>query len=266
MLQVIMGARPRRGAGLVRHASATGWPSTTSTPARSPAPGAPPGRTPAGPARRVSTELWEAINTTWNRLGRPRTRPGHAPASCSRWVRERAALVSGIADSTMSRDEALAVPGARPSPRARRHDGAAASPPAPSPQARAALVDGAAELRRPEAYLRTNRGLIRDDRGRRVPRPRPAVPALGPLRPVRRRAPARGDRPGDAPDGHSRRGPPAARPDPDQPGVPARPRRHGRPARADAPRPGRRDAARPTPSRRRYFPAGTVTTWVEEYA
>ncbi|QIM21195.1 alpha-E domain-containing protein [Phycicoccus sp. HDW14] len=52
----------------------------------------------------LSTELWEGINTTWHRwngFGRGMVTERHLS-----WVRERAALVSGIADSTMSHDEA----------------------------------------------------------------------------------------------------------------------------------------------------------------
>ena len=52
----------------------------------------------------LSTELWEGINTTWHRwngFGRGIVTDRHLS-----WVRERAALVAGIADSTMSHDEA----------------------------------------------------------------------------------------------------------------------------------------------------------------
>jgi len=52
----------------------------------------------------LSTELWEGINTTWHRwqgMGRSAVTDRHLS-----WVRERAALVSGIADSTMSHDDA----------------------------------------------------------------------------------------------------------------------------------------------------------------
>ena len=52
----------------------------------------------------LSTELWEAINTTWHRwqgLGRQDVTARHLS-----WVRERAALISGIADSTMCHDDA----------------------------------------------------------------------------------------------------------------------------------------------------------------
>lgn len=53
----------------------------------------------------LSTELWECINTSWHRwcdLGSDRVTATHLS-----WVRERSALVSGIADATMSHDEAL---------------------------------------------------------------------------------------------------------------------------------------------------------------
>lgn len=52
----------------------------------------------------VSIEMWEAINTTWNsvqggRLQRMR------PATAFRHIRERCAVICGIADQTMSHDE-----------------------------------------------------------------------------------------------------------------------------------------------------------------
>lgn len=52
----------------------------------------------------LSTELWEGINTTWhqwNALGRRTVTARHLS-----WVRERSALVSGTADSTMNHDDA----------------------------------------------------------------------------------------------------------------------------------------------------------------
>ncbi|MDR1790429.1 MAG: alpha-E domain-containing protein [Propionibacteriaceae bacterium] len=52
----------------------------------------------------VSTEMWEAINTTWNSVkgGRlQRMRPGSAFTH----IRERCAVISGVADQTMSHDE-----------------------------------------------------------------------------------------------------------------------------------------------------------------
>lgn len=52
----------------------------------------------------VSTEVWESINTTWlgirgGRLQRMR------PASMFKFVRERCAVIAGLADNTMSHDE-----------------------------------------------------------------------------------------------------------------------------------------------------------------
>lgn len=52
----------------------------------------------------VSTEVWESINTTWlavrgGRLQRMR------PASMFKFVRERCAVIAGLADGTMSHDE-----------------------------------------------------------------------------------------------------------------------------------------------------------------
>ncbi|MEI2764789.1 MAG: alpha-E domain-containing protein [Dermatophilaceae bacterium] len=52
----------------------------------------------------VSTEMWEAVNTTWHGvrdgwLGR------QLPTEAFRWVRERCAVIGGIADGTMSHDQ-----------------------------------------------------------------------------------------------------------------------------------------------------------------
>lgn len=52
----------------------------------------------------VSTELWECLNTTRNELPAGRW-AATSPHRFFAWVRERAAVVAGIADSTMSRDE-----------------------------------------------------------------------------------------------------------------------------------------------------------------
>jgi uncharacterized alpha-E superfamily protein len=52
----------------------------------------------------LSTELWESINTTWHRwngFGRHIVTERHLS-----WVRERASLISGTADLTMSHDDA----------------------------------------------------------------------------------------------------------------------------------------------------------------
>ncbi|MGH9121182.1 MAG: alpha-E domain-containing protein, partial [Acidimicrobiales bacterium] len=54
----------------------------------------------------ISAELWEALNATYNALdaqvSSARNLGTHA---FFRWVKERAAVVSGLADSTMSRDD-----------------------------------------------------------------------------------------------------------------------------------------------------------------
>ena len=52
----------------------------------------------------VSTEMWETINTTYHRWNS--FTPGRATQHHLGWVRERAALVDGIADTTMSHDDA----------------------------------------------------------------------------------------------------------------------------------------------------------------
>ncbi|QCR20339.1 alpha-E domain-containing protein [Agrococcus sp. SGAir0287] len=52
----------------------------------------------------ISTELWEVLNTT--HAGMPRRVSGEKVHELFGWVRERAALATGIADSTASRDDA----------------------------------------------------------------------------------------------------------------------------------------------------------------
>ncbi len=53
----------------------------------------------------VSTELWECLNTT--HIGIPRARrTATTPHQFFAWVRERATLVAGISNSTMTRDDA----------------------------------------------------------------------------------------------------------------------------------------------------------------
>lgn len=53
----------------------------------------------------VSTELWECLNTTYIGIGQARIRATTAHHFFT-WVRERATLVAGITDATMSRDDA----------------------------------------------------------------------------------------------------------------------------------------------------------------
>lgn len=60
-----------------------------------------------GVSEAISSEMWEALNTTYNAL------PGQVglgrrigPHGFFRFVRERAAVIAGLTDSTMSRDDA----------------------------------------------------------------------------------------------------------------------------------------------------------------
>lgn len=53
----------------------------------------------------ISSQMWECLNTTWIGIG-PARRRATTSHQFFGWVRERAALVAGIADATMSRDEA----------------------------------------------------------------------------------------------------------------------------------------------------------------
>ncbi|HTJ72880.1 MAG TPA: alpha-E domain-containing protein [Actinospica sp.] len=54
----------------------------------------------------ISTEAWECLNSTWHALPGQRKAAGRlGPYAYLRFVRERAALFSGLADSTMSRDD-----------------------------------------------------------------------------------------------------------------------------------------------------------------
>ncbi|NRQ48991.1 alpha-E domain-containing protein [Aeromicrobium stalagmiti] len=50
----------------------------------------------------LSTDIWAAINTTWRGLSTARAM---RPPDMFSWVRNRTAMISGIADSTMSRDD-----------------------------------------------------------------------------------------------------------------------------------------------------------------
>lgn len=52
----------------------------------------------------VSTEMWEAVNTTWHAVNDGYLRTLRPPQAF-RWVRERCAVISGIADGTMSHDQ-----------------------------------------------------------------------------------------------------------------------------------------------------------------
>jgi uncharacterized alpha-E superfamily protein len=52
----------------------------------------------------ISSELWENVNVTWHEAARPGRR-AH-PHAFLTWVRERCAAFNGIADGTLSRDQA----------------------------------------------------------------------------------------------------------------------------------------------------------------
>jgi uncharacterized alpha-E superfamily protein len=59
-----------------------------------------------GARETVSTEMWECINTTWHALPGARRRVEEAGVHAFlRWVRERCAVLAGLTDATMSRDE-----------------------------------------------------------------------------------------------------------------------------------------------------------------
>ena len=52
----------------------------------------------------MSTQMWESLNTTHHALAAG-SRPGWSAHDFFDWVRERVAVVSGMADATMSRDQ-----------------------------------------------------------------------------------------------------------------------------------------------------------------
>lgn len=52
----------------------------------------------------LSTDMWETINSTYRYLPSGRFRAMRTP-DAFKWVRERAAMINGAADATMSRDE-----------------------------------------------------------------------------------------------------------------------------------------------------------------
>lgn len=55
----------------------------------------------------ISSEMWEALNVTYNQLpAQVQVNSRAAPYAFFRFVRERAAIVAGLTESTMSRDDA----------------------------------------------------------------------------------------------------------------------------------------------------------------
>jgi uncharacterized alpha-E superfamily protein len=59
-----------------------------------------------GVSEAISSEMWEALNVTYNALSGQELGHRVAPYAFFRFVRERAAIVAGLTDSTMSRDDA----------------------------------------------------------------------------------------------------------------------------------------------------------------
>ncbi len=109
----------------------------------------------------LPTELFEDINMTWHRwngFGRDAVTERHLS-----WVRERAALVSGVADSTMSHDEAwdFLVLG-RSLERADMTARLVATGGLPGGGAPWSLV--LASCGAQQAFMRSQRGLLSDDR------------------------------------------------------------------------------------------------------
>lgn len=59
-----------------------------------------------GARETVSSEMWECLNTTWHGLPGARRRVEQQGVHAFfRWVRERCAVMAGLTDATMSRDE-----------------------------------------------------------------------------------------------------------------------------------------------------------------
>jgi uncharacterized alpha-E superfamily protein len=59
-----------------------------------------------GAREAISSEMWETVNTTHSSLAARRGMSTFAQHSLLGWVRDRAAIVSGLADATMSHDDA----------------------------------------------------------------------------------------------------------------------------------------------------------------
>jgi uncharacterized alpha-E superfamily protein len=53
----------------------------------------------------IPSEMWQALNATYNQLPGRRTAATVVPHHFFQWVKERAALLNGLADSLMSRDD-----------------------------------------------------------------------------------------------------------------------------------------------------------------
>ncbi len=125
----------------------------------------------------ISSEMWECLNVTAHGLpGQKRAAERLGPHVYLRYIRERAALFFGLADSTMSHDDAWRFLVLGRSSGARRHDRPAAAGPDVGAR-RPRLAGAAARLRRARVVHPDPRLGRRADPGGRVPAARPAVPA-----------------------------------------------------------------------------------------
>ena len=80
-----------------------------------------------GARETVSSEMWECLNATWHGLPDARRRVEQQGVHAFfRWVRERCAVMAGLTDATMSRDEGWLFLVLGPQPGAGRHDRPAA--------------------------------------------------------------------------------------------------------------------------------------------
>ena len=96
-------AAPARGTATCSSCSAF----DADNPARSPARSSAARENARGARETISAEMWECLNTTWHALpGAPRDgRAARARTLFLGFVRERAAVLAGLAESTMSRDD-----------------------------------------------------------------------------------------------------------------------------------------------------------------
>ena len=158
--------------------------------------------------------MWETLNTTHHERCGSRARAGRGPRRTSffGWVRDRAADAARARRRDDEPRRRLALPRARPQPRAGRHDHPAAV--ARATATRAGRTGWTTTLRccsAYEAYLRTYQPRGRRVVGGRVPAARPALPALGVPRAHHRRRQPRRARPARRARRRRRRGPPPAR-------------------------------------------------------
>ena len=203
----------------------------------------------------ISSEMWECLNVAGHGLtGQRRAADRLGPHVFLRFIRERAALFFGLADSTMSHDDAwrFLILGRS----LERADMTArlllARMPGPPEHGWPLLLRACGAY---ESFMRTHGGAAEPALVAEFLLLRPAVPAVGAARAGDRRGlPGRAE-PGPGPDGHGRPGPPSGRPAAD----PARVRRH-QPADRPAPRTARHACSGPARRPARRSPGGTSST------